>query len=163
MGVEVNLHHHNATHKKKAWHLKEILSHAIIHSIWYRTCHLTRIKTQDCHIFLPYSHLTHKKMSIINKDDMQKMTKRSSRLKRVLESQSKSAWNLKVNIPTFAYKSKVVSFKLDSYLPQRQIYLLYLIKSRKIVLSKLLETYMLLMDYSSIIGEALQDYTKKVT
>ena len=54
---------------------------------------------------------------------------------------------------TYAYKQKVVKFKLDDYPLHCQVYLLSFTNSIKIVLSTFSETYMLPMDYPFIRGE----------
>ena len=94
MGVEMSSHHHHTTHRKKEWHIEEILIHTAIHPIRYRTHHITRIQTQVCQILLRQSHLIHQMTSIINKDDMKKGTKINSGVKWVSMNQSKIARNL---------------------------------------------------------------------
>ena len=158
MGVQATLHHHHTIHKKKAWHLKEILSHAKIQPIRYRTYQLTWIKTQVWQILLLQIHLTHQTASIINKDDTRKRTKINSRVKHVLITQSKSARSLQPSYLHPRKKSKVIKFKLYEDTLKHRVYLISFINSLKIVLSQFSETYMLLVDYPSIRGEYLLDY-----
>ena len=46
---------------------------------------------------------------------------------------------------------------------QRRVYLLNFMNTIKIVLSKFKQTFMLIMEYSSIKGEAMIDYSKQAT
>ena len=60
-------------------------------------------------------------------------------------------------------KSKVINFKLDKYLLQCRFYFPSFMDPLKIILSQFKETYMLLMDFTSILGEDFPDYAKKAT
>ena len=71
--------------------------------------------------------------------------------------------NITAKLLKVKYKSKAIKFKLDEDKLQRQIYLLSFINSLGIILSQYKETYMLLIDYTYIIGDDLSDYAKKAT
>ena len=59
---------------------------------------------------------------------------------------------LKDKLLTAAYKPRVINLKLDENPLQRRVYFIYFRNSLKIILSKISETYMLVMEYPSIRG-----------
>ena len=61
------------------------------------------------------------------------------------------------------YNSKVKKFKMEEDLLQFRVYLLKFINSIKIVLSTFNQTCMLLMEYPSIEGEGIPEYSKQAT
>ena len=62
-----------------------------------------------------------------------------------------------------AYNSKVKKFKMEEDLLQFRVYLLKFINSIKILLSTFNQTCMLLMEYPSIEGEGIPEYSKQAT
>ena len=91
---------------------------------------------------------------------MQKRTKINTELKCGSTNQSKSVKILHT-IYLKILHIKNLKFKLHEVTVQHRVYFLSFINSLKIVLSQFSETYMLLMEYISIRGEEIPNYSKK--
>ena len=68
---------------------------------------------------------------------------------------------LKAKLPTTAYKSKMIRFKMDKDPIQRQIYCLTFVESLEMIFSQYKETYQVLLYYPKIGGKNIKEYTKK--
>ena len=133
MGEQVTLRHHCMTHQYKSWHLREILIHTTTHPICYWTFHMTQIQIQVFQILSFRVHLTHKTMIVINKDDVQKMTKRNHGVKRVLINQSKITKSVQPRYLHPHTNQRLLSSKLDEDPLHRRVYFLSFVNSLKIV------------------------------
>ena len=67
---------------------------------------------------------------------------------------------LTAKLPTTAYKSKIIRFKMDENPLQRQIYFLTLVESLDMILSQYKETCEVIKDYPKIGGPDIEDYAK---
>ena len=68
---------------------------------------------------------------------------------------------LTAKLLTTAYKSKIVRFKMDEGPLQRRIYFLTFIDSLDMIFSQYRETFEVLLNYSKIGGDDVEDYAKK--
>ena len=65
-------------------------------------------------------------------------------------------------LPTTAYKSKIIRFKMDEDPLQRRIYFLTFVESLEIIFSQYTETCEVLLDYPKIVGDDIMgDYAKR--
>ena len=68
---------------------------------------------------------------------------------------------LTAKLPTTAYKSEIIKFKLDKDLLQRRIHFLTFIESLKMIFSQYIETCEILLDYPKIGGGNIKYLVKK--
>ena len=64
-------------------------------------------------------------------------------------------------LPTTAYKSKIIRFKIDEDLLQRWIYFLTFVESPEMIFSQYTEICEVLLDYPKIGGEDIKDFEKR--
>ena len=60
-----------------------------------------------------------------------------------------------------AYKSKILKLRLEEYPLQRRIYCITFIESLEMIFSQYKETCQVLLDYTTIGGEDINDYVNK--
>ena len=67
---------------------------------------------------------------------------------------------LMAKLLTTAYKSKIITIKMDEDLLQRRIYFLTFVESLEMIFSQYTETCEVILDYPKIGGDDIEDYAK---
>ena len=94
-------------------------------------------------------------------DDSNYRRKRRKKKKYRKEDPIKEFATLTAKLPTTAYKSKIIRFKIDEDPLQRRIYFLTFVESLEMIFSHCKETCEVLLDYLKIGGDdIIEDYAK---